>query len=732
MDHLHRTRSDRYCRYARICSLAVILIACVVLTGWIVNIPDLVTLKPGFYQMKVNTAFGLLLAAVALWAGTHWQHRPVLARVVLPAALGAAAIGAGTLIEHAFAINLGIDQALWPDLISSVHDLPGRPSAPTAGGLLLAGITLLGLRTSARSWPMFLAAVSLAGWLCLALFYAYGLTSVYRFDAYGSIAIPTIASFAFINAGILFAHAQRGFMFYFTNPSYAGLAARRLLPAAYLLPALLGWLVLSADRFGNMDIRAALAAEAFFIALLFTALIGWSARSLVHLERLASIRQSEKLEALERAARLAHYDALTGLANRMLLQERLTESVKAAARRHSVVALLFIDLDRFKPINDTHGHRAGDEVLVEIATRLKAAVRDTDTVARLGGDEFVVLMNEVRRPDDAASTAAKLIDCIEQPYLIESQETFLSASIGVATYPDHATDAAGLMERADAAMYYAKSLGKRNYQFYAPQMTHEAVRRASVERQLRAALVANGFTLAYQPKIAIASGRLIGFEALVRMKPVDGREGITPDQFIPIAEESGLIVQLGAWVLNEACRQNRAWQEAGYLPLPVSVNVSAVQFRSREFVGIVRAALAESGLNPTFLDLEITETTVMQDFEHGIDVMRQLQALGVTVSIDDFGTGSSSLSKLKLFSADTLKIDRSFIRDLPHDRDDAAITSTIIDLARNLDQKVVAEGVETKEQLAFLQHHGCDAAQGFFFSPPLSPVKFEALYGKQW
>ncbi len=733
MDYFPSFSPDRYSRYAQLLCLSVLGICALGFAGWLWYGPILTLPGAGFYQMKVNTVIGLACGAVSLWLFIGKHRRPAARRTSQALAAAMVALGAINLAQYLFGIDIGIDELLLPDPFAHGPQLPGRPSVPTSCGFIAAGAALLMLqqkRWNARAAK--LAAVSVCAWLGLAIAYLYGLASIYRFNAYGGVAIPTITCFILLNAGILLAQAQQGFMFYFTNRSYAGLAARRLLPTAVLAPVLLNWLVLLGHEVEMFDIRTALAIETIIIALVLTLVIGWCARSLLAFERLVSIKQSEKVQALEKAARLAHYDALTGLPNRVLLNERLGEAIKATGRKAGSVSLLFIDLDRFKPINDTHGHQAGDSVLIQIGQRLREVVRETDTVARLGGDEFVVLLAETRAADDAGLIAGKLITAIEQPYKVGEEEMYLSASIGISVFPKDGMEPQTLMEHADAAMYYAKSLGKRNYQFYAPHMTHEAVRRASIERQIRMALDDSAFVVEYQPKVSVSNGRLIGVEALVRFKPVDGRPPVSPVEFIPIAEESGLIVPLGRWVLMEACRQNKAWQDAGYLPLPVSVNVSAAQFRSGNFADIVHTALKSTGLSPAYLDLEITETTVMQNFDYAIGLMRQLQGLGVSVSIDDFGTGSSSLSKLKLFSADTLKIDRSFIRDLPHDRDDAAITCAIIDLARNLNQRVIAEGVETQEQFAFLQEHGCDEVQGFYFSAPLPAEKFESMYARQW
>ncbi|MEC4721711.1 EAL domain-containing protein [Noviherbaspirillum sp. CPCC 100848] len=733
MDSFPSFSPDRYSRYAQFLGLTVLGICALVFAGWAWYEPILTESGVALYQMKVNTIIGLACGAVSLWLHIGKHRRLAVRRAARGLAGLMAAIGLLNMIQYLFDVNVGIDELLQRDPYTAANRNPGRMSVPTSCGMIITGATLLMLqqkRWSSRGVK--LAAVSMFAWTGLAVAYLYGLASLYEFNAYGGIAIPTVACFILLNAGILLAQAQQGFMFYFTNRSYAGLAARRLLPTAIITPILLNWLVLLGHEVGMIDIRTALAIETIIIALVLTLVVGWCARSLLAFERLVSIKQSEKMQALEKAARLAHYDGLTGLPNRVLLNERLGEAIKAAGRKAGSVSLLFIDLDRFKPINDTHGHQAGDNVLIQIGQRLRDVVRESDTVARLGGDEFVVLLAETRANDDAGLIAGKLITAIEQPYKVGEDEMYLSASIGISVFPKDGMEPQALMEHADAAMYYAKSLGKRNYQFYAPHMTHEAVRRASIERQMRIALEEGGFAVEYQPKVSVSNGRLIGVEALVRFKPTDGRPPISPVEFIPIAEESGLIVPLGRWVLEEACRQNKAWQDAGYLPLQVSVNVSAAQFRSGNFADLVHNALKSTGLSPAYLDLEITETTVMQNFEYAIKLMRQLQGLGVSVSIDDFGTGSSSLSKLKLFSADTLKIDRSFIRDLPDDRDDAAITCAIIDLARNLNQRVIAEGVETKEQFAFLQEHGCDEVQGFYFSAPLPAEKFESMYARQW
>ncbi|OIR01674.1 cyclic di-GMP phosphodiesterase Gmr [mine drainage metagenome] len=435
----------------------------------------------------------------------------------------------------------------------------------------------------------------------------------------------------------------------------------------------------------------------------------------------------ERLQAEQRIWHLAHHDALTGLPNRSLLLDRLDQALTQASRTRHRLAVIFLDLDRFKSINDTLGHAVGDQLLKHVAERLRAAVRAVDTVSRLGGDEFVMVLHEIDRPDDAVLVAEKVIAALAQAVEIEGHRLLATPSIGISIYPDDGDEAYALMKNADTAMYHAKASGRNNFQFFTAKMNEEAARLFNLEHRLRGAIERGEFLLYYQPLIDRQKNAVCGMEALVRWQDPE-RGLISPAEFVPVAEETGLIVPLGLWVLREACRQNSAWQAQGYPPLPVSVNISPRQFRERGLVDAVRAALAETGQPPGLLELEITESTLMHDADETLDKLRQIAAMGVRLAVDDFGTGYSSLSYLKRFPVHKLKIDQSFVRDLGDDRDDAAIVAAIIALARALGLKVLAEGVETDAQFTALANFGCLEFQGFLFSRPLAPDNAEAIF----
>ena len=425
-------------------------------------------------------------------------------------------------------------------------------------------------------------------------------------------------------------------------------------------------------------------------------------------------------------AHLAQHDFLTGLPNRLLLTERFSHAISLAQRHKEQVGLLFLDLDNFKHINDSLGHAVGDQLLQSVANRLVECVRTTDTVCRQGGDEFVILLAEIGQPEDAAHVAETLRTALAMPHLIDGHELHISLSIGISVFPDDGTNVDTLMQNADTAMYHAKASGRNNYQFFKPDMNARAVRRLFVESSLRRALKQGEFLLHYQPKIDLASGAMTGAEALIRWQDPD-LGLVYPAQFVPIAEENGLIVPVGRWVLREACRQAQAWLDAGLRAVPVSVNISAVEFRHEGFLEGVSNILKETGLAPHYLELELTESILMDDVESSTSALEALKAMGVQLAIDDFGTGYSSLSYLKRFPIDILKIDQSFVRDIATDADDASIVSAVIGMGQNLKQRVIAEGVETQEQLEFLQARHCDEGQGFHFSHPVSAEDFARL-----
>lgn len=425
-------------------------------------------------------------------------------------------------------------------------------------------------------------------------------------------------------------------------------------------------------------------------------------------------------------AHLAQYDFLTNLPNRVLLNDRIEQAIVLAARQGKQLAVLFLDLDNFKHINDSLGHAVGDQLLQAVAQRLRACVRSSDTVSRLGGDEFVVLILEEDRAERAALNADKIIAALAESYTVSGQQLHVTTSIGISVYPADAHNAETLIQNADTAMYQAKKNGRNNYQFFKTEMNVRAVERQIIEAHLRKALTQRQFVLHYQPQINLSSGLIIGAEALLRWThPQWGL--VQPDRFIKIAEDCGLIVPIGRWVLQEACAQAKRWQKAGLQPGSIAVNISAVEFRHKNFVEGVRAILIATRLEAKFLQLEITESVLMQDAESSVATLNELKDMGVQLALDDFGTGYSSLSYLKRFPIDILKIDQSFVQDIGTTNGDGVIVSAVIAMGASLQQRVVAEGVEEPRQLDFLRERHCEEGQGFLFSRPLESVQFEAL-----
>jgi diguanylate cyclase (GGDEF)-like protein/PAS domain S-box-containing protein len=424
----------------------------------------------------------------------------------------------------------------------------------------------------------------------------------------------------------------------------------------------------------------------------------------------------------------AQHDVLTDLPNRMMLNDRLTQAISLARRNHHQLAVLFLDLDGFKNINDSLGHAIGDKLLQSVAERLSACIRKSDTISRQGGDEFVVLLPEVTRAADAAISAAKIITELKNGHNVGEHRLHVTVSIGISTYPDHGENGETLIKNADTAMYHAKQSGRDNYQFFKPDMSLRAVERQSLEGQLRYALERQELLLHYQPKVNLKTGAITGVEALVRWQHPE-RGLLLPGQFLAIAEDTGLIVPIGQWVLREACRQTREWLDAGRLAVPLAINISSLEFRSGEFLEHIQVALKDTRLDAKYLELELTETVLMRHAESTINVLGQLKAIGVRLAVDDFGTGYSSLSYLTRFPIDTLKLDQSFVHNIIAKSNDAIIISAIISMAKSLKQCVIAEGVETTEQLAFLQARDCNEGQGYYFSRPAAAQQFANLLG---
>ena len=431
----------------------------------------------------------------------------------------------------------------------------------------------------------------------------------------------------------------------------------------------------------------------------------------------------------ERMVHLAHHDALTDLPNRVLLMDRLNQLTKAAQRRKSKVAAIFIDLDRFKEVNDSLGHDAGDQLLQTVAKRVSNAVRDEDTVARIGGDEFVVALQGLHDVQDIAVLAQKLLSCLVQPVTLNGFALTITASMGISVYPDDATNGQEMIRNADAAMYQSKGAGRNAYHFYTSDLNQRALEMLSTENALRRAIEHHEFVLHYQPQVDIASGSVVGAEALIRWNHPD-LGLLMPGKFISIAEERGLIVPIGSWVIEEAARQAAVWQNAGIF-ITIAVNVSGVQFRQKNFEEQLVNSVRKHGIIPNRIELELTESIIMRDAETTVEKLDRLHAMGFQLSIDDFGTGYSSLSYLRRFSIDKIKIDHSFVWDATHDESAGGIVTAIIGLARSLKLRVIAEGVETREQLEILRAHGCDEVQGFLFSSAQAPGEFEKLI-REW
>ncbi|MGB4497487.1 MAG: EAL domain-containing protein, partial [Methylococcaceae bacterium] len=421
---------------------------------------------------------------------------------------------------------------------------------------------------------------------------------------------------------------------------------------------------------------------------------------------------------------LAFYDPLTNTPNRHLLRDRLTQAVGNSIREHSHFCLMFLDLDHFKEVNDTLGHAAGDQLLIEVSRRLESQVRDKDTVCRFGGDEFVLLLSEINR-DDAASKANAILTEILNPYFIQDQILTISTSLGIAIYPEDGSNYSELLKNADTAMYQAKENGRNNFRFFRQEMQDSSVKRMAIEFGLRNAIEKEEFWLAYQPQICLITQKLVGVEVLLRWKNLE-MDNPMPDEFIPIAEANGLIVSIGEWVLKESLKQARKWIDAGHTPFTVAVNISARQFWDDDFAEVVRDALFESGVPAHILELELTERLMMHKPEAVINIMNKLKLLGVKISVDDFGTGYSSLNYLKRLPVDKLKIDQSFVRDIELDSDDEIIVLSIVQLAKALRKETIAEGVETLEQEAFLLNIGCNTSQGFLRGRPMEIEMFDS------
>ena len=480
-----------------------------------------------------------------------------------------------------------------------------------------------------------------------------------------------------------------------------------------------------------MDQGSARSFEEFFAAT-YGRLVGLLFAAALHDEEIACfvVDLSQQKQAQDKLNHLAYHDALTDLPNQVLFKDRLKQAIAYSRRSDQMHAVLLLNLDRFKTINDSLGYTAGDRLLQSVAQRLSSCVRESDTIARFGSDEFAILLTQISRAQDAANAARAIKEVLDQAFIFDEQEVFIRTSIGISLYPHDDRDTAGLLKAAGVALDRAKVQGGNNYQFYTAGGTTRALKQLVLESNLRGGLERSEFIVQYQPQVTIPDFHLVGMEALVRWKhPSLGM--LPPGEFIPLAEDSGLIIALGDWVMRTACLQNKAWQDKGLAPMRLSVNFSARQFQQATFISSVAAILKETNLDPRWLELELTESSIMKEPEQAIEKLHELKLMGIRVAIDDFGTGYSSLNYLKRFPIDTLKIDKSFVSDVCKDPHDTAIVRAIITLGHALDLMVIAEGVETQEQLQYLSSLGCDVVQGFLFSKSLEATVFEELLIEQ-
>jgi diguanylate cyclase (GGDEF)-like protein/PAS domain S-box-containing protein len=861
--------------YCEASAVAAVGVACLVLFGWAFHIASFLSILPGVVTMKANTATAVAFSGISIWLllpGESHTRRGQIARFL---ALWVTLMGAATLSEYAFGLNLGIDQLLFNDPVGSIGTTaPGRMAPTTATAFIAIGLALILLDWKTRRgwrpaqllslWAALIAIMAING-------YIYHATVVYKLFLYTQVAVHTATALLLLSSAIFFARPRTGIAGELTSQASGSVMARRLLPAVFFIPIVLGWICLQGQISGVFGQELGLALYATVNIIAFSVLVWLSARktnqeydqrsqaeieirelnadlenrvaertesfalltermslatavaqvgvwewdltsntltwdatmfeiygfppvipmpyeqwsTAVHADDLPAVEamlrktidekgqgsgefriilrdgslrnisvvqrvvldehanasrvigvnmdvtgRKEAEKALQNSeAQMTHaaeHDFLTGLPNRMLLRDRVNQAIILAPRHLKKVGVLFLDLDGFKHINDSLGHSTGDKLLQSIARRLVQCVRGSDTVSRQGGDEFVVLLSDVAQPEDTAITARRILETVAEAHSIDQHDLHVTTSIGVSVYPDDGLDAETLIKNADTAMYQAKEHGRHSYQFFKPAMNVRAVERQSIEESLRRALERQEFALHYQPKINLRTGQIIGAEALLRWThPTRG--SLSPAQFIPVAEDCGLILPIGNWVLREACKQARAWVDAGLPVTTMAVNISAMEFRNESFPHDVFAILKETRLDPRLLELELTESVLMKRVESTESILKALRTGGVRVAVDDFGMGYSSLSYLRRFQIDALKIDQSFVRQITTAPDETSIVTAVISMGQSLKLRVVAEGVETLEELQFLQARHCDEAQGYYFSRPVLPQQFARL-----
>ena len=699
-----------------IASTVPVLVGVLVLIGWALDIEPLKRIVPGLTAMNPTTAIGFIGLGWSLGVLSSRASAPVRVLASTVAVL-VAGVGLSRVLALVGVRDMGLDQLFFTEKLAQADF--GRPNqmAPnTAANFILLGtaVAIIDRQMGRLQWPASLLAVIAAMTSLLALMgYAYGLPSFYGIGSHIAMALPTAASFFIVAVGVLCARPRHGIMAVISSNTSGGTMVRRLLPAVVIVPVLLGGLHLAGERAKIFDTALGLWLLAVAIMTVFAVLVARNAQLLFRsdLDRAVAERTLEHQ---------ATHDSLTQLPNRRLFLQRLRAEFDRAHENGTFTAVLLVDLDLFKVVNDSLGHVVGDELLVAAARRVRDCIEGDELVARLSGDEFTVLIPSLSDRQPAIALAERIRQAFDRPFRVGLHEVFTSVSIGVA-FSNGQGSATDLVRHADIAMYAAKARGKARHEIFEPVMDLAARQRLELENGLRQAIARKELRVYYQPEVEIESGRLVGMEALVRWEHPE-RGLIAPADFIAVAEETGLIVPIGRWVLFEACRQAKEWQEKYRtdVALMVSVNLSGKHLQQATLIDEVRDVIETTGIDPRSLIIEITETVAMAGAETTIEILARLKSLGVQLAIDDFGTGFSSLAYLKRFPVDLLKIDKSFIAGVAHRGHDTAIVEAIIALGHALGLRVIAEGVETPDQLRQLRSLGSELGQGYFFGQPLS------------
>ena len=699
---------------ARVASVFPIVIGWVVLAGWWLDIESLMRVVPGLVAMNPTTAVAFIALGFSLAFALRGSERTSRVLAIIPAMVGLIKIS-----DLLLPLDIGIDQLLFRSQLETAdRGLPNRMAPNTALNFVLLGTAVAFIdRNVRRIWPsQILTAIAAMSSLLALTGYAYGVRAFYGIGAYIPMALHTALTFFVVSIGILCARPGRGIMAVASSNTTGGAMMRRLLPAILLLPALLGFFRLAGTRARLFDADLGLWILVVLTMTILTVLVGWNGRLLFRsdIDRLMSERT---------LTHQASHDSLTQLPNRRLFIEELDRELKSGRR----CAVLFVDLDLFKVINDSLGHVIGDELLIAAGRRIHDSVGERDLVARLGGDEFTILVRDADTMHRPLEIAERLLHAFSSSFSLGPHEVFTTASVGIAS-SEGGDSPVTLIRHADMAMHHAKKKGKNRSEVFDSHMDLAAIRRLELETELRRAIERDELCLYYQPEVEIDTGALVGMEALVRWKHPE-RGLISPSEFLPVAEETGLILAIGRWGLYEASRQAKEWQEK-YRPdlaLMVSVNLSGKHFQQATLIDEVAEVLNKTGIDPGHLIIEITESVAMEGAEGTIEILTRLKSLGVKLAIDDFGTGFSSLSYLKRFPVDMLKIDKSFVDGVAGKGPDRAIVEAVIALGHALGLKVIAEGVETKEQVARLRELGSELAQGFYFGEPLSDDTNEGM-----